>query len=80
MPRLPPINRDDAVSDARPFYDADIARYGTVLNNTEVYAHNVAVLRAIKQFAAASAGFDLLPTAEKALVRVHVARLSGCPF
>ena len=47
MPRLTPLERDEAPKEARRYYDADVERYGAVLNNTKLYAHNVPVLRAM---------------------------------
>jgi hypothetical protein len=80
MPRLPALEYEDAPEEARPFYDADVHRYGVVLNNTKLYAHNVAVLAAIKEFSARFAEAAALPIDLKALVRVRVASLTGCPF
>ena len=53
---------------------------GLVLNNTRVYAHNVAILRTVKTLAACFEEATLLPLSLKALVRVRVATLNGCPF
>lgn len=54
--------------------------YGTVLNNTKLYAYNVEVLKAIKGFAAAFAETKAIHLDQKALIRVRVATLNGCPF
>jgi hypothetical protein len=62
------------------FYERDERRYGLVLNNTKQYAHNVPILRAIKTLSAQFEEADSLPLALKALVRVRVATLNGCPF
>lgn len=48
MARLTALDKAEALSEARPLYELDDERYGQVLNNTRVYAHNPAVLRAIK--------------------------------
>jgi hypothetical protein len=80
MPRLEPIERDDAPEEALPYYDRDVERYGAVLNNTKLYAHNPLVLRAMKGFAAAFAETNSLPLGQKSLIRVRVAGLNGCPF
>jgi hypothetical protein len=80
MPRLRPLEREDAPPEARPFYDRDIELYGTVLNNTKLYSHNIAVLRTVKELAAGFAGTTALPLGLKALIRVRVAGLNGCPF
>jgi alkylhydroperoxidase family enzyme len=80
MPRIRPIEQTEAPPEAHPFYDKDVERYGTVLNNTKVYAHNVDVLKAIKGFVAAFADAKTIPLDQKALIRVHVAGLNGCPF
>jgi alkylhydroperoxidase family enzyme len=80
VPRLEPIEEADVRPELRVFYEADRERYGTVLNNTKLYAHNPAVLRAVKGFVAAFAEATTIPTALKALVRVRVAGINGCPF
>jgi hypothetical protein len=80
MPRLQPIEPSDASEEARPFYDKDVERYGTVLNNTKLYAHNLDVLKAIKGFVVAFAEAKTIPLVQKALIRVRVATLNGCPF
>ena len=61
MPRLRPIELDEAPEEARPYYERDIERYGTVLNNTKVYAHNLEVLKAIKLFVGAFGETKALP-------------------
>lgn len=80
MARLKAPDKSEAPADARPFYELDNERYGQVLNNTRVYAHNPAVLRAIKTFVGAYNDLGRLPVALKALVRLRVATLNGCPF
>jgi hypothetical protein len=80
MPRLTPIEREQAPAEVRDLYDKDVEGYGEVLNNTKLYAHNVAVLRAIKQLSAGFAEATALPPGLKALIRVRVATLNGCPF
>jgi hypothetical protein len=51
-----------------------------VLNNTKLYAHNVPILRAVKEFAAAFGLATAIPMDLKAMLRVRVAILNGCPF
>ena len=80
MPRLKPLEQHEVPEEARPLYDQDIDRYGTVLNNTKLYAHNVEVLKAIKLFAGAFAETKAIPLNQKSLIRVRVATLNGCPF
>ncbi len=80
MPRLKPLERDDAPAEALAFFDRDESQYGVVLNNTKLYAYNVEVLAAIKGFVAAFSAAQTVPLAQKALIRVRVATLNGCPF
>jgi hypothetical protein len=80
MARLDPIEKEDAPDEARIYYEADELRYGVVLNNTKLYAHNVAILKAVKQFAIAFGKADTLPLALKSMLRVRVAILNQCPF
>jgi len=78
--RLKPIEKDEAPAEAREFYERDEERYGAVLNNTKIYVHNVRVLRAIKNFVALFNEASAIPLAQKALIRVRVATINGCPF
>lgn len=80
MARLPALEYEDAPEEARPFYEGDVQRYGVVLNNTKLYAHNPSILAAIKEFSARFAIAAALPMDLKALIRVRVATLNGCPF
>lgn len=80
MPRLTPIEKTDAPADALVYYEADIERYGEVLNNTKVYAYNVPILRAVKEFSARFSDATTIPMDLKAILRVRVALLNGCPF
>ena len=80
MARLEPIEKHEAPEEAIVYYDRDEERYGTVLNNTKLYAHNIAVLRAMKGLVAAFGEMTSLPLSQKALIRVRVAGLNGCPF
>lgn len=80
MARLDPIEKHDASAEALPFYERDEAGWGTVLNNTKIYAHNVQVLKALKGFIGAWNETTALPRGLKALVRARVAILNGCPF
>lgn len=80
MPRLDPIEKGDASAEALPFYELDEQRYGVVLNNTKLYAHNIAVLRAIKGFVGAFAEANTIPLSLKALIRVRIATINLCPF
>lgn len=80
MARLKALDKSEAPADAVPFYELDEERYGQVLNNTKIYAHSPAVLRAIKTFVGTYNDLRELPVTLKSLVRLRVATLNGCPF
>jgi AhpD family alkylhydroperoxidase len=80
MPRLKPIEKEEASAEARPFYETDEERYGQILNNTKLYAYNQPVLETMKAVAAGYAKTKELPLALKSLVRVRIAVVNGCPF
>lgn len=80
MPRLQPLELEDAPAEAREFYALDEERYGYVLNNTKLYAYNVPVLRAMKAVVAGYAATSALPLSLKSLVRVRIALVNDCPF
>lgn len=80
MPRLTPLELEDAPEDAREFYALDEERYGYVLNNTKLYAYNVPVLRTMKAVVGGYAATSALPLWLKSLVRVRIATVNDCPF
>ena len=80
MARLPSLDKEHAHKDAHRYYEVDEERYGAVLNNTMVYAHNVLVLRAMKGVVASYNELQLIPGALKSLIRLRVAGLNGRPF
>jgi AhpD family alkylhydroperoxidase len=80
MPRLKPIEKEEASAEARTYYETDEQRYGEVLNNTKLYAYNLPVLEAMKAVAAGYAKTSELPLSLKSLVRVRIAVVNGCPF
>jgi hypothetical protein len=80
MARLHSIEERDASPELLQFYEKDVERYGAVLNNTKIYAHSPAVMRAVKGFVGAFAEAEAIPLWQKALIRVRVATLNGCPF
>jgi AhpD family alkylhydroperoxidase len=80
MPRLQPIEKEEAPAEALPYYETDEQRYGQVLNNTKLYAYNLPVLETMKAVAAGYAKTSELPLSLKSLVRVRIAVLNGCPF
>lgn len=80
MPRLQPIEKEEAPAEARSYYETDERLYGQVLNNTKLYAYNLPVLETMKAVAAGYARTSELPLSLKSLVRVRIAVLNGCPF
>jgi hypothetical protein len=80
MTRLQPLEIEEAPAEAREYYERDVATWGTVLNNTKLYAHNVSVLKALKTFVGAFAQASSVPLGVKSLVRARIAILNGCPF
>jgi hypothetical protein len=80
MPRLEEIEKEQAPPEAVEFYERDLARYGQVLGNTKLYAHNLPVLRAMKTLMAGYAETTAVALVTKSLVRTRVAVLNGCPF
>lgn len=80
MPRLQPIEKEDAPAEALPYYEKDEERYGLALNNTKIYAHSLPVLRGVKGLVGAFLETGALPLDLKSLVRLRVATLNGCPF
>ena len=80
MPRLKPVESEEASAEALAYYQVDEQRYGQVLNNTKLYAYNLPVLETMKAVAAGYAKTSELPLPLKSLVRVRIAVVNGCPF
>jgi hypothetical protein len=74
------LPRDQVSPEAQAIYDQDEARFGLVLNPTQVMAHRPPVLAASKQLSRSVAVDAALPPDLRALVCVRVATLVGCPF
>lgn len=80
MPRLRPIEKEETLAEALPYYEKDEERYGVALNNTKIYAYNLPVLRGAKALVGAFLETSAVPLPQKALIRLRVATLNGCPF
>jgi hypothetical protein len=80
MERIRPLDRDEAREDVRRYYDAEMDRFGMVLNPTRVFAHSPEILRGSKALNTAVNKAGRIPEALKALLCVRVATIVGCPF
>jgi hypothetical protein len=80
MSRVPPLDRDDAPPEARPFFDRDLELFGQVLNTTRIAAYRPAVAAAAKRLGLAISEGRLIGEQLRLLLNVRVASLVGCPF
>lgn len=78
--RVPPLDRDTAPPEARPFFEQDEARYGLVLNTTRVFAYRPPILAAARGLSRSVRQDAVLPDDLRALVCLRVATLVGCAF
>lgn len=80
MPRIPPIDPDEAAPQTRQKMDQDLATFGQVLPSTGLYGRNPALIEATKALDAGVSAATRVPKQLRMLVNVRVASLVGCPF
>ena len=80
MPRIPPLDRDDAPPEAQAFFDWDLEVFGQVLNSTRIAAYRPGIAAAAKRLGQAVAEAGLIPQQLRLLMNLRVASLVGCPF
>jgi hypothetical protein len=80
MPRIPCVEPEAACAEVLSYYQRDEERYGVVLNNTKIYAHNLPILRGVKALVGHFGEAQAIELTLKSLVRVRIASLNGCPF
>ena len=80
MERIRPLPKEEAREDVQHAFDDDRARYGMVLNTTQVLAHSPEVLRAARGLGAGVAKAGRIAPLLRALLCVRVASQVGCPF
>lgn len=80
MPRIRPLQQEEAHPDAQPAYDQDMRAFGQVLNPTGVFAYRPPVLTAARALGASVGKGGVLPASLRTLICVRVASLVGCPF
>ena len=80
MPRLSPVDPEDASPEARALFEQDRAVFGQVLNTTRVAARRPKIAAAAKALGKAVAEDSLIPAQLRLLLNVRIASLVGCPF
>jgi hypothetical protein len=80
MPRIRPLDREEAPAEAGVFFDKDLERFGQVLNTTRIAAYRPGIAAAAKRLGQAVAEAGLIPEQLRLLINVRVAGLVGCPF
>ncbi len=78
--RIRPLSRDEAREDVQQYFDQDLARFGMVLNPTQVFAHSPEVMRGARALGTGVAKAGRIDAGLKALLCVRVAAQVGCPF
>ncbi len=78
--RIHPLSRDEAREDVQQYFDQDLARFGMVLNPTQVFAHSPEVMRGARALGTGVAKAGRIDAGLKALLCVRVASQVGCPF
>jgi alkylhydroperoxidase family enzyme len=80
MPRVTEIDTDRGDPTLQPIFAKDRDLFGGPLNPTKVYAHRPAVLKAMRDMAAAIERGALIGPQLRQLVYLRVALINGCPF
>jgi hypothetical protein len=80
MPRITPLTRAHAHSDAQPFFDQDERAFGFVLNPTGIFAYRPPIQAAARALGRSVAKDGVLTPELRALICVRVATMVGCPF
>jgi len=80
MPRIPPLDREHASSEAHSLFDRDTEVFGEPLNSTRIAAYRPAVAIAAKRLGQAVAESGLISDQLRLLMNVRIAGLVGCPF
>jgi alkylhydroperoxidase family enzyme len=80
MPRVTGIETDGGDPTLQPIFAQDGKLFGGPLNPTKVYAHRPAVLKAMRDMAAAIERGGLIGAELRQLVYLRVALINGCPF
>ncbi len=80
MPRIPPLDRDNAPPEAQTLFDRDLEVFGQVLNSTSIAAYRPGIAAAAKRLGQAVAEAGLIPEQLRLLMNVRGASLVGCPF
>ncbi len=80
MSRITPPDESALPASVREVLAAEVARYGTPLNTTKVWARHPALLAAYQDWSQAVRETSLIPPSLRYLVYVRVASINGCPF
>ncbi|UOF89637.1 hypothetical protein LSG31_17380 [Fodinisporobacter ferrooxydans] len=80
MTRISGVSQETAQGFIREVFDAQLERYGKVLENHKLYARRPSIFKAVRGMWAGLEESGLIPEQLVALVNIRVANLNGCPF
>ena len=80
MARVHPLTREEAPTDVRPLYDANLKAFGQILNTTGIWAHRPTIQLGVKALADGIQRSGLVSDKLRCLLNVRIASRVGCGF
>ncbi|MFC4770190.1 hypothetical protein [Effusibacillus consociatus] len=80
MTRISGVSPESAEGFIREVFDAQLERYGKVLENHKLYARRPSIFQAVRGMWTGLEESGLIPKQLVTLVNMRVANLNGCPF
>ena len=80
MARVPALTREEASTDVRPLYDANMAAFGQIMNTTGIWAYRPTIQLGVKALADGIQQSGLISDKLRCLLNVRIAGRVGCGF
>jgi len=80
MARIRGLEKSEVPPAIQEIYALQEEQYGTILNNTKVYAHCPGILLALRGLDQAIGDSGLIDPTLRALLNVRIAEINGCPL
>jgi len=80
MARIRALTREEAPTDVRSLYDANLKAFGQIMNTTGVWAHRPTIQLGVKALADGIQQSGLISDKLRCLINVRIASQVGCGF
>ena len=80
MARVQALTREEASTDVRPLYDANLKAFGQIMNTTGVWAYRPTIQLGVKALADGIQASGLISDRLRCLLNVRIAGRVGCGF